>query len=114
MSASRPIQTSAGYTVGADLCAPFAVVLTIDTSQVDAEKFRADLPRIAAKLEAYIIEAREGGSAEQATLSVMLPRCVCPLPLRWCGRSLCWRPNVPPRPCRREHRRRGGSSGAAS
>ncbi len=39
-----------GYTFGADLCAPFAVTLTIDVSQVTVEQFRADLPRIVAKL----------------------------------------------------------------
>ena len=67
MCASSPIQTSSSYTVGADLCAPFFVVLTIDTSQVDAEQFRADLPRIAAKLEAYITEVREGAARSYGT-----------------------------------------------
>ncbi|MQM30985.1 MAG: hypothetical protein CRU78_10860 [Candidatus Accumulibacter phosphatis] len=66
-SASSPLQTSSGYTVGADLCAPFSVVLTIDTSQVDADQFRADLPRIAAKLEAYITEARETAARSNDT-----------------------------------------------
>jgi len=62
MSASSPIQTSSGYTVGADLCPPFSVILTIDTSQVDAKQFRADLLRIAARLETYITEARQGAA----------------------------------------------------
>jgi hypothetical protein len=59
--------TDPRYTVGAHLCAPFSVVLTIDTSQVDADQFRADLPRIAAKLEAYITEAREGAARSNGT-----------------------------------------------
>ena len=59
--------TDSRYTVGAHLCAPFSVVLTIDTSQVDAEQFRADLPRIAAKLEAYITEAREAAARSNGT-----------------------------------------------
>ena len=47
-----------GYTFGADLCAPFAVTLTIDARQVTVEQFRADLPRIVAKLEHYLAATR--------------------------------------------------------
>lgn len=47
-----------GYTFGADLCAPFAVTLTIDASKVTVEQFRADLPRIVAKLERFLADTR--------------------------------------------------------
>jgi len=46
------------YIFGAELCAPFAVVLTINASKVTVEQFRADLPRIAAKLESYLAATR--------------------------------------------------------
>ena len=46
------------YIVGAELCAPFAVVLKINTSKVTVEQFRVDLPRIAAKLESYLADSR--------------------------------------------------------
>lgn len=47
-----------GYTFGADLCAPFAVTLTIDARTVAVDQFRSDLPRITAKLERYIADTR--------------------------------------------------------
>mgnify|MGYP000856805801 FL=1 len=47
-----------GYTFGADLCAPFAVTLTIDARKVTVEQMRADLPRIVAKLERFLADTR--------------------------------------------------------
>ena len=61
MSSSNP---KAKYTIGADMAAPFAVTLVINTGDVDLEQFRADLPRIVAKLEDYITGAR--ADAERA------------------------------------------------
>ena len=46
------------YTTGADMAAPFAVYLTINTADVDVDQFRADLPRLAATLERLIVGAR--------------------------------------------------------
>jgi len=40
-------------------------VLTINTSKVTVEQFRADLPRIAAKLEGYLA----GGQSRRSTLN---------------------------------------------
>lgn len=57
---ARPVQINISrYIVGAEISWPFCVVLTINTRHVDVDQFRADLPRIAGRLEAYITEARE-------------------------------------------------------
>ena len=52
-------ETKPHYTIGADLRAPFSVTLTIYTDSVDVDRFRADLPRIAAKLEQFIQGAKD-------------------------------------------------------
>ena len=46
------------YTFGADMAAPFAVTLTIHTGNIDLDQFRADLPRIVARLERFIADAK--------------------------------------------------------
>ncbi|MDS4014999.1 MAG: hypothetical protein RKP46_11720 [Candidatus Accumulibacter sp.] len=47
-----------GYVFGAYFDEPFAVTLTIDARTVAVDRFRADLPRIAAKLEHYLADTR--------------------------------------------------------
>lgn len=47
--------TPSRYAIGADLCAPFAVTLTIRAPVVTIEQIRSDLPHIVDKLEIYII-----------------------------------------------------------
>lgn len=46
------------YTIGADLCTPYIVTLEINATEVTIEQFRADLPRLAAKLESYLLTTR--------------------------------------------------------
>jgi len=46
------------YTIGRGMVAPFAVYSTINTRNVDVDQFRADLPRLAATLERFIVGAR--------------------------------------------------------
>lgn len=56
------------YTTGADMAAPFAVYLTINTADVDVDQFRADLPRLAATLERLIVGARDEAARREGTV----------------------------------------------
>ena len=55
---STKAPASHGYTIGADLAAPLSITLTIDPLRINVDQFRADLPRIAARLEQFIESAR--------------------------------------------------------
>jgi hypothetical protein len=45
------------YSFGAELSAPFTITLAINPKKVSAERFRADLPALADKLEGFIANA---------------------------------------------------------
>ena len=62
---STKAPAKARYAIGAELASPFTVMLTIDPLRVDADQFRADLPRIAARLEQFIDNARREAALRQ-------------------------------------------------